>query len=71
MSSGDLSSWRIPVGLKEAEAGKLEVQGMAAQAAKTGPFRPASRKAATGRSLVYLILLIAVVAVIVLALVLW
>ena len=70
ISTGDISSWRIPVGQKEAEARRLETEGLVAQAAKADSVRLADRDAVRGRSLVYLVLLIAVVAVIVLATVL-
>ena len=68
--SGDISSWRIPVAQKETEAKKLETEGLVAQAAKADSVRLAGREAATSRSLVYVVLIVAVVAVIVLALVL-
>jgi len=68
MSTPD-SSWRVSFGPREADAKKVEAERLGFQAAKAESIRMEGRDIGTSKSLVYLVLLVAVIAVIVLAIV--
>ncbi|MEM0343169.1 MAG: hypothetical protein QXU73_02805 [Thermoplasmata archaeon] len=67
MSGGDITSWRIPSAVREAEVKKLEAEGKVAEAWKSKHVTLEDRGGFEGKSFLYLILLLVVVGVIVMA----